>query len=111
RPTSPVRSPSGPGPTSPRPSSRSGSAGGSTPGTSGPPTARLRLASPAQPADKLVRATRGGVAQPGRALPSHGRGRRFKSAHLHSPKTQALLGFSVFLGDTRHPGLSISRHL
>src|SRR5690606_19440669 len=73
-------------------------AGGSTPGTSGPPTARLRLASPAQPADKLVRATRGGVAQPGRALPSHGRGRRFKSAHLHSPRTQALLGFSVSLG-------------
>jgi hypothetical protein len=29
----------------------------------------------------------GGVAQPGRALPSHGRGRRFKSDHLHQTGT------------------------
>src|SRR2546425_13187458 len=29
----------------------------------------------------------GGVAQPGRALPSHGRGQGFKSPHLHRSET------------------------
>ena len=35
----------------------------------------------------------GGVAQPGRALPSHGRSRRFKSDHLHPPKPLVDRGF------------------
>src|SRR5690606_5865935 len=41
--------------------------------------------------------THGGVAQPGRALPSHGRGRGFKSHHLHTGP-EPWLGSSRFRG-------------
>src|SRR5439155_10689252 len=47
-----------------------------------PGTARSKR--PAGPKGSVTLGRIGGVAQPGRALPSHGRGQGFKSPHLHT---------------------------
>ena len=53
----------------------------------------------------------GGVAQSGRALPSHGRGQGFKSPHLHEENLRVDLGvrdFGPWVADSSHPPSSVT---